>query len=844
MNSCSNSNNILNSDCLIVNNNQLLVNKVLRWIIYQKVKSINFLDDFISNIIPDSMNEQYIPYIDIMEFNHPLPDYFTNIPATIFIMDGFISSPSNIDLQFQIEGSGFIIVLFDQLNNLIDYNNILQNQIILSTDTHSSSPKTGTKINNKTYKSTTISIKANTLYRISFIHYQNESSYTGLEIKTYYPQTNKLTNLDQSLLFSYAKNSSLNNTLMYKNNNNILNNYLRWDYFSQDQGDLSQDNFSNNNIQPPNSLILFQNNPLDMNGLIFNNRQYLNHINLKKQLANDISHKPYFKYIIDGYIDTSSYDLNQSNYFSINVYGGYIIILLLPDSSTLYNNILDVNNSNNIIFSSGITTNYTKSLYFNPGKYKLQIIYTSGNVNPTDYIGFDIQLNDKIIPSHYISTDYIVDFQSEYNNAILSSCGLNDKDWYLNEGCIDAINNSYLNEFELRNNNFQKFVDVIKDECKNITINSDPLLYNSCTKYNNSKLSLDQCFDPNKDLLNDDNCFTLSSNNKLLYQKYLELCSANTDNINTPICKKMSSDNNINIYNTFCTTVVDSINDNINNNNDDDSNKTIYIKKYLTDEDTFNVCRANMTDEFKKTMNDDLIDYCTHDSNLFNNPICNNLNNINQLKIQKCFNPNNIQHDDCQKFILDPNNLGLVNDSIVSYCKNNHFNFVNHNFNHDNYDNICDSFYNENQMDPIIKNDYYVKLVNNCSNLNSANNFITPNTKCYKIATDINIDPITGRSPMSYFIKNIVEYCSKGKNILSNVCQNNYNNLKLLVTPPSIKSNFSNQYNNIIYDNYFNSDIILLILLFLAIIIAHFIIKKIKFNSINNNKFNYLFRVY
>ena len=155
-------------------------------------------------------------------------------------------------------------------------------------------------------------------------------------------------------------------------------------------------------------------------------------------------------------------------------------------------------------------------------------------------------------------------------------------------------------------------------------------------------------------------------------------------------------------------------------------------------------------------------------------------------------------------------------------------------------------------------------MVNDCSNLSSLNNFITPNSKCYKIANDTNIDPITNRSPMSYFVKNMIEYCSKGKNILSSVCQNNYNNLKTLVRPKqkqAIQSNFSNQHQfqyeyeyepqYIIYDNdiYYNnediydySDFILIILLIITLILVHFIMKKLRTRcKPKNNKYNYLF---
>ncbi len=775
-NSCKDDKNILNSDCLIANNNKLLANKKLRWIIYQNVNTTQFdnLDDFIENVVPDDI----LPYSDIMSFNDKLPDKFINKPATVFIIDGFLMSSMNKSFNLQINGTGYILVLFEDIDNLIDYSNIQTNQIILAVDTTSSSPKVGDVVNAQTYTTKNINLKANILYRISIVHYQNNPIYTGLNIRM--NESGQLKDLEENILFSYANDTSINNTLIYKNNNNVLNGYLKWDYFSQDKGNYKIENYTDPNIKPPNTLAIFKNDPLNIDGLFLNKRTYVSKINLEATQVSNIGHKPYFKYIIDGFITLPQF--YEGYTLNLNVFGGYVMILLLKVNFDPMNNILDVTNEQNILFCSSNTDgNYIKSKLLQPGMYRIQIIFTSGNVNNDDIVGFMLGYNSiynenvKEIPKHWLSTEYLIDYKSEYNNAILSNCGINDADWYTTDGCLEAINNDFLNELDLRNNNSKKFRDLIASDCKDITEKNDSLLFNICKKYQNPEIHLDKCFDANYDIINDEACLVLTGSNKILYQKYLDNCSMDVKNFDKQNCKKFANTNNINLYDMYCAAS--------NVLNEDK-------KKYIESDHMYNFCRANMSDNFKDQSDVDLFNYCNNDTNLFKDDICKNLKDLNKIKLEKCFKPGNIDSTYCKAFITNPENLGMVSENIIEFCT-------------DHYDNpICSNFYNDEQKDENIKNDYYMKIVNTCSDLSKNNNFITPNTSCYNIANNTNIDSVTNRSPASYFTKEIINYCSRGKNILTAFCQNKYNNIKDIVKP-AIKSNFTNNDRNY---NYYNDD--------------------------------------
>ena len=796
--SCSDKKNIMNSDCLIANSNRLLVNKKLRWIIYQNIdyNDIGTLDDFIDNIIPDNT----IPYIDIMGFNDPLPDSFNNNPATVFIMDGFLMSSKNRKFKIQTVGTGYILILFDKIENLIDYSNVQKKQIMLAVDTSLSNISVGQMAAAQTYQSQTIELSANKLYRISIIHFQNNIQYKGLNLNMV--ENGNVQSLDESILFSYANDSSLNNTLLYRNNNNTLNGYLKWDYFSQDKGDYNIENYTDPNIKPPNSLAIFNNDPLNISGLYLNNRSYNSKINIDAMKVKDVGHKAYFKYIIDGFINfppiADAFNLN------LKVIGGFVMVLLIKVSFDPTMNILDVTDVNNIIFSSTSTSDkYLKSKNLEPGLYRLQIIFTSGNMNMNDMIGYDLQYNIKgnnmqKIPEHWLSTDYLIDYKTEYNNAVLLNCGINDNDWYTNDGCLEAINNSFLNELDLRTNNSKKFRDLISSDCKDISIADDPILYNNCTKYKSNKIEFDKCFDLENDIIKDESCLILTGSNKMLYQKYLDNCAADVNNFNNNNCKKFAESYNINLYDIHCTAA--------NILNDDK-------KKYIESSAMFNLCKANMSDDLKAKSDLDLFNYCHNDINtLFEDEVCKNLKEIDRLKLSKCFDPSNINSAQCQDFILNPNNLGMVSDNIITYCNTNYD------------DPLCSNFYNDDQTDANIKNDYYSKIVKSCTDMSKNNNFTTPNTICYNLSNNLKIDPITGRSPSSYFTKNIIEYCSRGKNILSTYCQSKYNNLKGIL---SLKTDHFSNYRNNDYGNidlgYDDLVIYLIVFIFIFLMLSRFL---------------------
>lgn len=799
--SCSD--NLLNNDCLIINSRKLLANKRLRWVIYQfnEINNPKIEDvDGLKNYLKALEEKNIVPYISLQSFK-PEFEYDINYP-NLKIIDGFIMSPTNLSFSFTVETNGICIILFDKIDNLINYSNIQDNQVIMSEN-----------IVNSYKTSKNIKLNANQLYRISFIVYQK----TNTLIKfTMYKSFFNTVDIDDSLFFSYATNSAINNTLSYSVNStnlNVLNNYLKWDFYSNDT-------FENIDLvkveTPPSSLELFLHNPLDLKGLKKLNERYFMGVSLYDSKIKDIAPSNYFKYIISGYIQ-----IPFNITLNIKVTNGYLVVYAFPLSDLPFNNILDVTNSTNLIFASGNTdSQYNPSKTLSQGYYRFQLIYTSGNADKEDSVGFDIKYsttenNNSLlnIPLNWFYTDYFIDTNNLLESAILENCNSDNLTESNISKCIDAINNQFLELSTNRSQNFLKHngLDKIDTVMQIKDFQSKPD---------------DKCFDENN-ILNDYECLLHNGTNKYLYQRYKDICTASENNLNSDICIKFSNMNHVNLYDDYCTKLLS-------------NNK----KMYLNDNNTYNLCRSNISQNLQNDLKNDLNAYClTEDkTNLnmesINDPICSNLSNYKKFATQTCFNSDNINTETCQNFILNPENMGYITDEIIQYCNNYQIN--NSDLNTNLHTNICKSFYNEDQTNPILKNDYYRKLVNECSDLDNPNNFSVPNSTCYNIANDTKIDKVTNKSPFSYFLKNMLEYCSRGTNILSSTCQYTYKNLKQsLKLNTSTKSNFNNKYNNRSNNliDFYNDNVII-ILFILSIIITIFIIKQInkKYQYIYNNQ--------
>lgn len=762
---------ILNSDCLIVNANKILTNKKLRWIIYNNV--LTDFETFIKSPIPKNLT----PFMKIMGFSD-IELSVNVIPGMLIIMDGFLISRKDISFSFQIEYSGFLSVLFDDINVPLDYSNITQS-------IYSGSSESLNKIDTNI-----ITLKANKKYRISFIHYQNNSIYTGPSIlmKDVF---NNITDLDESLLFAYADNTSINNTVIQSNNNLLFDGFLRFDYYST--SDIEKVNEKMNNSFIPKTLKIFENNPLDMTGLSFLNRRYIKGLNIEKSKLIDFS-AGYFKYIIDGYINFTT-----SSSLALKVFGGYIMVLMVKVEDDLISNILNVSDKKNIVLTSGNTEgSYTFSNKYY-GLYRVQIIYTSAGSNDDDYIGYSLKIktsNDEIIkiPDSWISTDYIVDFQNEYNNALLSNCGLDENGWV---NCIDEINNSFMTEISTRSSKAFNFLNNIESTCSNVTIKDNPDIFSACAKYSQSKNILECNMMDSFDLINNNDCMLETKNNKNLYQKYLDACTASEDSISR--CDPFAKMHNINLYDSYCTNISDK-------------------KKFLENNYDFNFCKKNMSSNLSKDIDLEIENYCINSTSknsidIMFSDTCSKISD--NLKADKCLQ--NIDNDKCYKFITNYKNIGDISEEIINHCNSTS-------------DPVCLLFYNDDQTDKNIKNDYYKKITSDCSNLHKENNFTMPNTKCYKLANDTAIDYIVNRSPASYFLKPIIDHCSAGANVLSTFCQNAYTNIKKIMKQ---KDNFGN-YSDENCDNYYQ-DIIWIIIAILLFIFLVFSICKRKKNKMDSD---------
>lgn len=779
---------ILNSDCLIVNANKILSNKKLRWVIYNNI-SLDF-ETFLISPIQNNTNPPFMQIMGFSEFNNKNKNGEINInviPGMLVIIDGFLISKKDISFSFNIEYSGFLSVLFDDVNVPLNYSKITQS-------IYSGQSEAINKIDTNI-----ITLKANKIYRISFLHYQRDQKYKGPTIlmKDVF---NNISDLDEALLFATADNTSLNNTVVQSNNNLIFEEFLRFDYYSTP--DIERTNEQMNNNIEPKTLKIFENDPLDLSGLVFLNRRYLRTLNVKKSKLIDAS-AGYFKYIIDGYIN-----FKTPASLALNVFGGYIMVLMLKVEDNLISNILNVSDAKNIVITSGNTEGtyaFTNQYY---GKYRIQIIYTSAGLNDEDNIGYDIKLktgkdknNINDIPLSWISTDYIIDFQNEYNNALLSNCGIGENDWI---NCADEINNSFISEMSTRSSKIYNFIDKINETCANISIKDDPKIYDGCIKYNNSKNILKCNALEGIDLINNKECINATKTNKNLYQKYMDACTASEDSILK--CGSFSKLHEINLYDSYCTNISDK-------------------KKFLESNYDFNFCKKNMSSNLSKDMDLELENYCINSSgkneiDIMFSDICAPISD--NLKASKCLN--NLENSKCYDFLTNHKNIGTISTEIVNYCNNS-----------DNP--VCDVFYSSDQTDKNIKDAYYKKIVKNCSDLGKDNNFTAPNTKCYKFANNTSIDYIVNKSPASYFLKPIMDYCTSGSNILTSFCQNSYINIKKILKP---KESFNNYYRGC-DDNEDEdlSNLVFIIIFITLFVILIFTICKRKKNNTNKLIYSY-----